>query len=81
MSHNVSPLFSIIVPVYNVETFVHKALSSVLEQNFDQYELIVINDGSTDQSGNICYSLAQKYPQITFIQTPILSKKYGAKSC
>lgn len=70
MSHNTSPLFSIIVPVYNVETFVHKALSSVLEQNFDQYELIVINDGSTDQSGNICYSLAQKYPQITFIQTP-----------
>lgn len=69
MSNNASPLFSIIVPVYNVETFVYKALSSVLEQNFDQYELIVINDGSTDKSSEIIYSLAQKHPQITFIHT------------
>ncbi|WP_159990887.1 glycosyltransferase family 2 protein [Pelistega ratti] len=69
MPHNTSPLFSIIVPVYNVEAFVHKALSSVLQQNFEHYELIVINDGSTDQSGDICYSLAQQFPQITFIQT------------
>lgn len=68
MSNN-TPLFSIIVPVYNVEEFVHKTLSSVLTQNFNSYELIVVNDGSTDKSGEICYSLAQQYPQITFVQT------------
>lgn len=68
MSNNI-PLFSIIVPVYNVEEFVHKTLSSVLAQNFNSYELIIVNDGSTDKSGEICYSLAQHYPQITFVQT------------
>lgn len=69
MSDNSSPLFSIIVPVYNVEKFVHKTLSSVLEQNFNSYELIVVNDGSKDKSGEICYSFAQQHSQITFIQT------------
>lgn len=68
MSNN-TPLFSIIVPVYNVEEFIHKTLSSVLAQNFNSYELIVVNDGSTDKSGEICYSLAQQYPQVTFVQT------------
>ena len=45
--------FSIIVPVYNVETYLEKCLNSILDQDFDNYEVIIINDGSTDNSRNI----------------------------
>ena len=44
------PYFSIIIPVYNKAKFVHKTVSSVLSQSFDDYEIIIINDGSTDES-------------------------------
>jgi len=44
------PFFSIIVPVYNKEKFVANTIRSVLKQNFTDFEIIVINDGSTDQS-------------------------------
>lgn len=45
--------FSIIIPVYNVEKFLEKCLNSILNQDYDDYEVIVINDGSTDNSRNI----------------------------
>lgn len=44
------PLLSIIIPVYNVELYVEDAIGSVLEQEFENYEIIVINDGSTDET-------------------------------
>jgi glycosyltransferase involved in cell wall biosynthesis len=44
------PFFSIVIPVYNKEKFVAKTLKSVLDQNFTDYEIIIVNDGSTDQS-------------------------------
>lgn len=44
------PQFSIIIPVYNKENFIHQTLKSVLEQSFTDFELIIVNDGSTDQS-------------------------------
>ncbi|HLW62896.1 MAG TPA: glycosyltransferase family 2 protein [Flavobacterium sp.] len=44
------PKFSIIIPLYNKESFVSKSLKSVLNQTFTDYEIIVINDGSTDKS-------------------------------
>ncbi len=44
------PYFSIVIPVYNKEKFVSKTLKSVLDQTFTDYEIIVVNDGSTDQS-------------------------------
>lgn len=62
-----SPRFSIIVPVYNVEKYLPQAIESVLSQNYYNYELILINDGSTDSSGNICFEYAQKYHNIVFI--------------
>lgn len=49
-----SPLFTIIVPIYNAEDFLRKGLDSILNQNFTDFELILINDGSTDQSLEIC---------------------------
>ena len=46
--------FSIIVPVYNVEKYLEECLNSLLEQKFKDYEIILVNDGSTDNSGKIC---------------------------
>ena len=45
--------FSIIVPVYNVEKYIEKCLESILNQTYDNFEIIVINDGSTDNSKKI----------------------------
>lgn len=44
------PFFSIIIPVFNKERFVAKTLKSVLSQSFIDFEIIIINDGSTDKS-------------------------------
>lgn len=50
---------SIIVPVYNVEKYLNRCLDSIINQSFNDFELILINDGSTDKSGIICDKYAQ----------------------
>lgn len=52
--------FSILVPVYNVEPYIDDCLKSVLDQSYNEYEVIVVDDGSTDESGNICDVYSQK---------------------
>lgn len=47
-------LFSVLVPVYNVEKYLEKCIDSVLKQTYPYFEVILIDDGSTDQSGSIC---------------------------
>lgn len=49
-----SPLVSVIVPVYNVEKYVNACLRSITEQSYQNLEIIVVDDGSTDGSGSIC---------------------------
>ena len=60
-------LISIIVPVYNVEKYVGKCIESILEQNYKNFELILIDDGSKDRSGEICDEYAKKYEKIIVI--------------
>ena len=54
-----SPLFTIIVPVYNAGDFLHRGVDSILNQNFRDFELVLVNDGSTDQSFDICNTYAK----------------------
>lgn len=49
-----APKISIIVPVFNVEAYLEKCVDSVLNQTFIDFEVILVNDGSTDSSGEIC---------------------------
>lgn len=55
-----TPYFSIIIPVYNVEKYLSQCLDSILEQSFGDYELILINDGSKDNSLNICQNYSKR---------------------
>ena len=52
------PSISIIIPVFNAEAFLHQCIDSVLTQTFTDYELILVDDGSKDGSGEICESYA-----------------------
>lgn len=52
------PFFSIIVPVYNVEKYLNKCIESILNQTFKDFEIILIDDGSTDKSGLMCDEFA-----------------------
>lgn len=51
---------SIIVPVYNVENFISTCIESILNQDYFNIELILVNDGSTDASGEICDYYSKK---------------------
>lgn len=53
-------LFSIIVPVYNVELYLNKCLTSILNQQYNDFEIILVDDGSIDNSGIICDEFAKK---------------------
>ncbi|MDV4357675.1 glycosyltransferase, partial [Enterococcus faecium] len=58
---------SIIVPVYNVEKYLKKCVDSILGQTFTDFELLLIDDGSTDNSGSICDELAKTDNRIKVI--------------
>lgn len=58
------PKFSIIIPVYNTEKYLDKCLSSVFNQSFSDYEVIVVNDGSTDDSYKIIEEYEKKFSNL-----------------
>lgn len=58
------PLVSVIVPVYNVEDYLEKCLGSIVKQTYQNFEVILIDDGSEDISGDICDRYASKYGSI-----------------
>ena len=59
--------FSIIVPVYNVEKYIAKCIESILQQSFSDFELILVDDGSPDNCGEICDKYAEKDNRISVI--------------
>ena len=59
--------FSILVPVYNVEKYIMDCINSILGQTYTNFELILIDDGSTDDSGHICDECAEKDARIVVI--------------
>ena len=61
---NASPLVSVIIPIYNVESYLAQCLESVLGQSYENLEILLINDGSTDSSGAIARKYASKDPRI-----------------
>lgn len=61
------PVVSVIVPIYNVEEYLERCVDSILNQTFTDFELILVNDGSTDNCGVICDRYAKKDPHIKVI--------------
>lgn len=57
---------SVVVPVYNVENYLEQCINSIIEQTLSVYEIILVDDGSTDNSGNICDGFSKAYD---FIKT------------
>ncbi len=60
---------SIIIPVYNKEQYLRPCLTSALSQDFEDYEVIAVDDGSTDSSGRICDEKASKDSRLRVIHT------------
>lgn len=60
-------LFTIAVPVYNVERYIAQCVQSVLTQSFGDFELLLVDDGSTDKSGALCDELAASDPRARVI--------------
>jgi len=57
-------LFTIVIPIYNVERYLRQCLNSVLYQTINNHIVVMVNDGSTDSSGEIAKEYAKKYPEM-----------------
>lgn len=80
------PFFSIIVPVYNVEKYLDKAIRSILKQTFQNFELILVEDCSVDNSYKICCEFAENDKRIKIIQNKYNkgaagARNFGLKEC
>lgn len=59
--------FSVIIPVYNAESKLKRCIESILNQKFSDYEIILVDDGSADNSAKICREYSEKFDKIKFI--------------
>jgi glycosyltransferase involved in cell wall biosynthesis len=66
----VNPLISVVIPAYNAESFVGHTLTSVLEQTYQNIEVIVIDDGSQDSTADIVKSFAKSDPRVILVNQP-----------
>lgn len=60
--------YSIIIPVYNSQSTIKRCIESIVSQGFDDYEIILINDGSTDKSDALCKELSEKYRTVKYFK-------------
>ena len=61
-------LISIILPVYNSEDYIEDTINSILKQTYQNFEIIIINDGSKDNSGKICENFTTKDHRIKYYE-------------
>lgn len=66
----ITPKFSIIIPVYNAEKYLPNCMESLLKQSYQEFEVLLINDGSTDQSGVICDKYGMSDKRVKVFHTP-----------
>lgn len=71
---------SIIIPVYNKEIYLIQCIESVFRQTYHNFEIILVNDGSTDQSGEICYEMSKKDSRIKYIYQQNLGQTMARKN-
>ena len=64
---------SIVVPVYNAEKYLRECVDSILNQTFTDFKINLVNDGSTDKSGEICRELQKKHSENTTQNYPVMS--------
>ena len=69
------PFVSVVMPTYNVGKYIEEAVQSILNQTFLDFEFIIVDDGSSDDTGAIADAYAEKYPSIVraIHQFPILA--------
>lgn len=79
------PLISVIIPVYNVQQYLRECVSSVLAQVYSNLEIILIDDGSTDESGKLCDELALSDERISVFHKTngglSRARNYGVEHC
>lgn len=63
--------FSVVIPAYNIESYIECCITSVTDQDFDDFEVIVVDDGSTDSTASIITACASLHPRIKQISLPL----------
>ena len=70
MTDKINKIVSIIVPVYNQEKYIKKSLDSIVQQTYSDIEVVIVNDGSTDNSNRIISEYTQKDSRVVVINKP-----------
>ncbi|MCA9397994.1 glycosyltransferase family 2 protein [candidate division WWE3 bacterium] len=63
-----TPLVSVLMPAFNAERYISESIESILGQTFKDYELIILNDASTDTTGEVAKKYAKKYPNVHYYE-------------
>lgn len=60
-----NPFFSVVIPVYNAEKYINRCVESILQQSYENFEVVLVDDGSADRSMEICEELGQKDTRVS----------------
>ena len=80
MSDHGKPLASVVMPVYNTEKYLAEAIESILAQTLTDFEFIIIDDGSSDGSAEICRSYVKRDSRIRLIELAENGGEFTARS-
>ena len=58
---------SVVVPIFNIFPYLEDCINSILEQTYDNIEIVLVDDGSTDDSGRLCEEYSEKYENIIVV--------------